>query len=840
MEDIRFDVMPVLQDLASQQASRMIGEARKLANEGFWEGAQTTIKRVLEMDPANREAVAFRKTIADALRRRETGPRISTLTAAAEQHVADKQFTKAIEAIDTALKIEPSSEELRKRASEVRELMEREKHAVDLLQAARQDLATEHFTGAYENATQALKYDPNRSEALQLIASVQLEIEKRDRQKRYREGLDKAREVLRSGAHGEAIRLLQELLGTFPGSLEASQLLREATVARDVHQRQKNLHDALASVQELLRAQRFPEAVQRLEALTTEFAGEDEVIQMLRYAREEWKVLQRTEALERAKTNVIQLQNEGRFDEALHLVQRSQTEFPGEAALARLEQAVTAAKAEAERRAALERVIADAETKKRAGELTAALKAVDLGLEQHGPDQRLLGVREQIEQDWRLAQRNQAYQKTLGEGRDFIARAEWDKAIAHFQQMVRQYPEEAEPKKLLASAETSLAETRKTKERELKLFEARQKAEEEQKRRAQEAEEKAREQRRQLTAKVEDTLARAYLAVSQNDLAKAAKLIAEAGTIDANHPGLPGAQRDLEAAQRLAMRPSAGKKSSPAKGIAIGAGIGVLVLGGAFFFLPKPSDNTVKPPKPIGGETIPPQPPPAKPEPVKPVAVNPEPAKPDPAKPVAIGLTPQALDIQHQVGGPNPPDRSIFIDGKGPYQASVRNGQWVTISPANGTMPGPLAVSIHPAQLPPGSYATQLVVVSGDTKKFANIHLTVTEAAKPVVVTPPPTPVTPTDEPKKPVTGGIFLGGRRLGDLVWSGTLAPGAKVVIGPGGVINGGGSVVRAPIPRDVAFDAVSQTPGVQAIAGPNSLTLTNTSGAPVQDVTVHWTVK
>jgi serine/threonine-protein kinase len=986
MEDLRFDVMPVLQDLSRQQAARMIGEARKLIDSGDWDTAQSIVKRVLELDPADRSAVALRKTIADALRKREAAPRLSSLAATAEKHIGAREFPKALEALDTALKIDPTHEDLRARAAEVRELIEREKRAAELLQAARQDLATEHFTGAYQNATEALRYDPNRPEAVQLLASVQQEIEKRDREKRLREALEKSRSLLGIGSFDEAIPLLQEIIVNFPGTLEASQMLREAEAARDKELRNRRLRESLTAVKEMLRLKRFQEAVQRLEALTVEFPGEDEVIQMLRYAREEWKVRQRVEALDRIKSNIAQLQREGRFDEAIRLLDRSQAEFPAEPDLLRLAQAVNAAKAEAERRAALERVVLEAQGKKQSGEITEAIRLLDLGLQQHGPDERLLGVREQLDRDWRAAQRNQAYRKVMQEGREFAGRREWEKAISHYQQIVRQYPEEAEPRALLAEAEASfarerreraekdalskaaalesqnqresalaevdavlrfypesavlaeakarlqkeIAEARKTQERELKLLEARRKAEEEQRRRAQELEEKAREQQRQISAKVEDALAKAYLALGQGDLGKASKMIAEAGKIDASHPGLERARNDLRVAQELANRqtasraaqPAAGKPAGlPVAGIAIGAVAAVAVLAGAFFYLHKAPDVPLEvtpqsaqlaftigeaPPNPMNlsvsgsgsfhatasdpwisvapdsgnlpatlvlsgkmeglkpgdyrgsvdisagqalrhvtvsltvapANVIPPVVEPNKPDINKPDTNNPPPTQPE------INISPENVTVSYQAGSPDPAPRLIYVYGKGHFQASVRNPQWVAVNPADGAIPGSISLGIHPGQLPLGSYATQLVVTTPEApavKKFASIRLTVTAAAKPEVKEVPPVVNPPVVNPPEPVkcSSEGYL-GRRIGDMVWNGTLAPNGKLVITSGTSQAGGGSLVGPSFPKLACFDVSGLPAGVRSSTSAGTLTLTNASGAPVTSITIHWMVR
>jgi len=126
-------------------------------------------------------------------------------------------------------------------------------------------------------------------------------------------------------------------------------------------------------------------------------------------------------------------------------------------------------------------------------------------------------------------------------------------------------------------------------------------------------------------------------------------------------------------------------------------------------------------------------------------------------------------------------------------------------------------------------------------KKFANIHLTVTEAPKPVVKPPaevtPPQPTLP--EPQKCSTDGYL--NRREGTLVWNGNLPPNGKVVIEPNGVVGkDSGEAVGNAIPRLACFDVSNLPPGIHAATSASMLILTNTSGAPVKNITVHWVVR
>jgi hypothetical protein len=758
MEDLRFDAMPVLQDLSKQQAARMLSDACTMMEKAEWETAQALIRRVLELDPANRQAHHLRRAVADALKKRELGPRIETLSSTAEQQIAAKDYKKALESIEGALKLDSSQAALRQKAEEVKELIEREKRAAELLRAAKEDLETMNLTEAYRHAAEALSHDPSLLEGTRLLASVQEEINKRERQKVLQEGIAKARELLRSASFDEAVNVLKDLAAANPGSLEAVQLLREAEAAREEFRRRTRLQDELASVKELLRAQRFPEAVQRLEALTNEFPGQSEVQELLRYAREEWKVQQRASDLQRLREQIAKLQNDGRFEEALRFLERSKAEFPDEPDLARLAQSVTANKAEAERRAALNQALLDARGKQRVGEVTEALRLLDLGLREFGPDEQLNQLRDQLEVEWQKQQRDRAIQKAIADGRPFLDRREWEKAIAYFQNVARQYPDEAEPRKLLneaeawlkreqrqraesealartaalesqgkqeaalAEVETSLklyadsnalaqtkerlqraiAEKQKTHEREIKLGEIRLKAQEEQKRRQQEAEQAAETQRRQLAEKLEEVLAKAYLAIGQGNLGKAAKSIAEARKLDANHPGVQRAQSDLDAEQARIRQKTAERvvaqavpqaeerpKPFPAIPIIIGAGAALAVAAAVFFLIqPKPA-------------------PPLAPEPLQ--------------------VTPQTVALFSKKGSGLPGSATIDIKGNpGANFAAKASDPWISIAPQQGTLPVQIAMKAMPAGLEAGPHTGSIEIVSGKSTGRVAVNFTIT------------------------------------------------------------------------------------------------------------------
>ncbi len=103
-----------------------------------------------------------------------------------------------------------------------------------------------------------------------------------------------------------------------------------------------------------------------------------------------------------------------------------------------------------------------------------------------------------------------------------------------------------------------------------------------------------------------------------------------------------------------------------------------------------------------------------------------------------LAVSPQALTFNYTVGGAIPPAQGISItntgSGSGPWVASS-TAVWIGLSPASGTTPATLSVSVNPATLAAGSYsAVVLISPAGASGSPVSVLVTLEIQSLPTVV----------------------------------------------------------------------------------------------------------
>src|SRR5262249_37290589 len=86
-------------------------------------------------------------------------------------------------------------------------------------------------------------------------------------------------------------------------------------------------------------------------------------------------------------------------------------------------------------------------------------------------------------------------------------------------------------------------------------------------------------------------------------------------------------------------------------------------------------------------------------------------------------------------GGDNPPNQSVNVSISGAAltfttKALTESGNWLAVSPASGTTPGNLSVSVNPSGLAAGTYRGAITITpSGATASLQSIAVTLTVSA---------------------------------------------------------------------------------------------------------------
>ena len=103
-----------------------------------------------------------------------------------------------------------------------------------------------------------------------------------------------------------------------------------------------------------------------------------------------------------------------------------------------------------------------------------------------------------------------------------------------------------------------------------------------------------------------------------------------------------------------------------------------------------------------------------------------------------LTLTPNSLNFAYQVGGATPAGQSVAVASSGAAlsYAVTSSATWLSATPASGSTPGSLSVSVNPSGLAAGTYNGTISVAAtgaGNSPRTVAVALTVTAA-------PPPSP----------------------------------------------------------------------------------------------------
>jgi hypothetical protein len=206
-----------------------------------------------------------------------------------------------------------------------------------------------------------------------------------------------------------------------------------------------------------------------------------------------------------------------------------------------------------------------------------------------------------------------------------------------------------------------------------------------------------------------------------------------------------------------------------------------------------------------------------------------------------LASNPASLSFAYQTGGAAPPQTiqvSVPGGGSAPFGASAFSlGNWLSVSPSQGTAPAVLTVSVSLATLPAGVYSGQIMAGSGASPVSIPVTLTVTAAVPPASFS-----VTPSTIPETLASGSAPL-QISLQVTPAGVTPTPFTAVASSAGNWLSVTPSSGSAPAQLSVTLSAANLAPGTMyqgsititpagdaAITVPVSLTVINTAPQPI----------
>ncbi len=266
-----------------------------------------------------------------------------------------------------------------------------------------------------------------------------------DRKKQ--QGIAEARKLLAARRYQESIDLLASLEKEFLGDEEILKLARSAREGLADQKKQQGIAEA----RNFLNARRYQESVGLLTSLENEFSGDKEIPKLLKGAREGLADQKKQQGIAEAR----KLLDARRYEESVGLLTSLENEFSGDKEIPKLVKSAREGLADQKK----QRGMAEARNllaAQRYDECTALLGRLQ---KEFPGDAKIRELQNAIQE----GQADQRKQKRLTETRNLLNVQRYEEAIPMLAEMQKEFPHEPEISRLLTTARDSQLEHRKQK-----------------------------------------------------------------------------------------------------------------------------------------------------------------------------------------------------------------------------------------------------------------------------------------------------------------------------------------------------------------------------------------
>jgi serine/threonine-protein kinase len=333
LEDVAFELEPLARELQRSVVEGMVQQGRELLAQSEYSRAEEVLRNALALDSSHDAAKGLMSQVQTELRRLKA-------TASIKQHLEEGQhllgramYPEASRAFEEVLRLDSRNGQARDLLQQARGAMARAEEARKRVIAGKRALREGELTLAESELHKALEAGHEQSEVIGLLEKIRQERAARDRRLRLRESVRSITELVRRERYDEALGQVQGLHTDFPDEAEVENLL--ASVREKVEQREQ-VQNAFNEVKALLEQQKFQEAMDRAETVRFQFPADAESTRLYDFAKTESGLAERRQRLE-SETTALQEEIKAReYDAAIARGEQLQQEFPGSVELARL------------------------------------------------------------------------------------------------------------------------------------------------------------------------------------------------------------------------------------------------------------------------------------------------------------------------------------------------------------------------------------------------------------------------------------------------------------------------------------------------------------------------
>jgi serine/threonine protein kinase/outer membrane biosynthesis protein TonB len=357
------------------QVRQGLSASQQALNQGDLTVAQVELEKVLDLDTENADAKALLEKLGGERAARERRARLQEAMRQARTLLIQENYEECVKHLEGAQKEFPKEEELRQLLQTAREGFEEKKRRQALAaktNEARNLLIQQKYEECVKLLEGAQKEFPQEEEIKQLLVSAQQGLER----KAVSAQTDEARALLAKREYKKALSLLDKLLQKHPEETTVIKLRALVEQEQKEQERQQRLEKEKAALRGLIEKKDYGAALTHGEALQKEFTDDTEIGRLVATVRVEKRNAERLEQITAARQSIQKLLEASKFDQAIQEAEKALKKFKAEPDLTQLLATAKAAKEEHAKKAEMERRMRSIKGAIERGDLT---DAIDLG-----------------------------------------------------------------------------------------------------------------------------------------------------------------------------------------------------------------------------------------------------------------------------------------------------------------------------------------------------------------------------------------------------------------------------------------------------------------------------
>ncbi|MGC2057059.1 MAG: protein kinase [Candidatus Sulfotelmatobacter sp.] len=327
-DEMAGELYAVADEVKKGQVLEMLEQAESLVNEQEFLRAREILLQVTKLDAQHTKARQLLVLVQQNLALRQRAGQIKELKFQAEAALHEKQYDVSIGHLEEALRMDPSSSEL----AELLESVRRKKQSREKIEAYLRQADGARSRGDLEGArgiiAKALDLDKDDSRVRAAFAVVAQQAEEAARLAKARQLLDSARSEMGSRHFTAAMKLLNDVEQIDPANPEVISLLKQAKAGQEQEQRRRVVEQLQNEISAATTYEQLTTAAARVNLALERMPNEPSLLkfkgQLSRQIRDSEARRDVDETVQRCRTLL-----ETAPEDALHVVRDKLREFPG-------------------------------------------------------------------------------------------------------------------------------------------------------------------------------------------------------------------------------------------------------------------------------------------------------------------------------------------------------------------------------------------------------------------------------------------------------------------------------------------------------------------------------